>query len=97
MAHLKAIYFVRPTHDNVRLLQEEFKDPKYGEYHIFFTNHAPGMGEYIKRLALADEFELVRNIGEYYSDFVAVSPELFSLNTHHHSGRNGWDQAWRAG
>ena len=38
MAHLKAIYFVRPTHENVRLLQEEFKEPKYGEYHIFFSN-----------------------------------------------------------
>ena len=38
MAHLKAIYFVRPTLENVRLLAEEFKEPKYGEYHIFFSN-----------------------------------------------------------
>ena len=28
MAHLKALYFVRPTHENVRLLQQEFKEPK---------------------------------------------------------------------
>jgi hypothetical protein len=54
------------------------------------------MEEYINKLALADEFELVRNIGEYYSDFVAVSPELFSLNQQHLSGRNGWGGAWRS-
>ena len=95
VGHLKAVVWVRPIDENIELLSRELRDPKYGEYHIFFTNHSPGMGEYIKRLALADEFELVRNIGEYYSDFVAVSPELFSLNTHHHSGRNGWDQGWR--
>ena len=97
VGHLKAVVWVRPIEENIELLCKELRDPKYGEYHLFFTNHSPYMKEYVKRLALADEFELLRNIGEYYSDFVAVSPELFSLNMHHHSGRQGWlEPEWRA-
>ncbi len=96
VGHLKAVVWVRPIEENIELLSRELRDPKYGEYHVFFTNHSPYMEEYINRLALADEFELVRNIGEYYSDFVAVSPELLSLNTLHHSGRNGWGEVWRS-
>ena len=97
VGHLKAVVWVRPIEENIELLSKELRDPKYGEYHVFFTNHVPKMEEYINKLALADEFELVRNIGEYYSDFVAVSPELFSLNRLDHiSGRNGWGEVWRS-
>ena len=77
MAHLKAIYFVRPTHENIRLLQEEFKDPKYGEYHIFFSNVVrEGM---IQQLAEADEHEVVQQVQEFYADFLAINPDLVSL------------------
>ena len=38
MPHLKAVYFLRPTPQNIALLQAEFGEPKYGEYHIFFSN-----------------------------------------------------------
>jgi vacuolar protein sorting-associated protein 45 len=34
MAHLKAVTFIRPTEENLKLLEEELKDPRYGEYHI---------------------------------------------------------------
>ena len=77
MAHLKAIYFVRPTHENVRLLQEEFKEPKYGEYHIFFSNMA--RDTMIQQLAEADEHEVVQQVQEYYADFLAINPDLASL------------------
>ena len=40
MPHLKAVYFLRPTAENVRLLQKEFKEPKYGEYHVFLKPDA---------------------------------------------------------
>ena len=97
VGHLKAVVWVRPIEENIELLCEELRNPKYGEYHLFFTNHSPDMKQYVEKLARADEFELVRNIGEYYSDFVAVSPELFSLNMHHHSGRRGWlEKEWRS-
>ena len=38
MLHLKAVYFVRPTEENIKLILNELKDPKYMEYHLFFTN-----------------------------------------------------------
>ena len=78
MAHLKAIYFLRPTHDNIRLLQEEFKEPKYGEYHIFFSNTIrDGM---IQQLAEADEHEVVQQIQELYADFLPINADLVSLS-----------------
>ena len=37
MRHLRCLCFVRPTSDAVQLLIDEFRDPKYGEYHICIT------------------------------------------------------------
>ena len=101
--------WVRPVERNIALLEKELRDPKYGEYHIFFSNHTGDWREdwrdprcestddYIERLAIADEFELVRKIGECYSDFVAVSPELFSLNIQRSGGRDEWHgDSWRS-
>ena len=34
MAHLKAVCLLRPTADNIEMLQEELRNPKYGEYHV---------------------------------------------------------------
>lgn len=34
----------------------------------------------IKSLAEADEHEVIRDVQEFYADYVAVSPHLFSLN-----------------
>lgn len=34
----------------------------------------------IKMLAEADEFECVRVVQEYYADYLAVNPHLYSLN-----------------
>ena len=77
MAHLKAVYFVRPTDENVRLLQAEFKEPKYGEYHVFFSNLArDGM---IQQLAEADEHEVVQQVQEYFADFLAINSDFISL------------------
>jgi len=93
MAHLKAIYFVRPTHTNVQLLQEEFKEPKYGEYHIFFSNAT--RDTMIQQLAEADEHEVVQQVQEYYADFLAINPELASLGVPSTVGlaeQRNWDQ-----
>ena len=93
MAHLKAIYFVRPTHENVRLLQEEFKDPKYGEYHIFFSNMA--RDTMIQQLAEADEHEVVQQVQEYFADFLAINHDLASVGIPSMAGLydgSRWDQ-----
>ena len=71
MPHLKALYFIRPTIENIRLLQAEFKEPKYGEYHIFFSNLA--RDAFIQELAEADEHEVVQQVQEYYCDFLAIN------------------------
>ena len=34
MRHLRCICFVRPSPDSIQLLIDEFREPKYGEYHI---------------------------------------------------------------
>merc|ERR1719181_242565 len=75
---MKALYFVRPTHENVRLLQEEFKEPKYGEYHLFFSNTT--RDAMIQQLAEADEHEVVQQVQEYYADFLAINSDLASLS-----------------
>ena len=92
MPHLKAVYCVRPTPENIRLLQEEFKEPRYGEYHLFFTN-LTREGQ-IQQLAQADEHEVVQQVQEFYADFVPINHELFSLNVPSVCGLSGaaWDQ-----
>ena len=38
MTHLKACVFIQPTDENINKLLREFKDPKFMEYHLFFSN-----------------------------------------------------------
>jgi len=38
LPHLKAIYFVRPTAENIEAIVKEVKNPRFHEYHLFFTN-----------------------------------------------------------
>jgi len=78
MMHLKAIVFVRPTANNVKLLKSELRKPHYGEYHIFFSNIVKTTA--IEELAQGDEHEVVRQVQEYFADYFAVVPSLFSLN-----------------
>ena len=43
-----------------RRAQAEFKEPKYGEYHIFFSNLT--RDPFIQQLAEADEHEVVQQV-----------------------------------
>lgn len=38
MKHLKCIFLLRPLRGNIDLIRTELKVPKYGEYHVFFSN-----------------------------------------------------------
>ena len=66
MAHLKAIYFVRPTLENVRLLAEEFKEPKYGEYHVFLQHDTDQMIQQLPRRTSTRSWQ----VQEYYADWI---------------------------
>ncbi|XP_069796694.1 vacuolar protein sorting-associated protein 45 isoform X1 [Narcine bancroftii] len=89
MKHLKAICFLRPTRNNVVQLMNELRRPKYGQFFIYFSNVISKSD--IKDLAEADEHEVVSEVQEFYGDFIAVSPQLFSFNLTGCS--EGW--SWR--
>eukprot|EP01105_Mastigella_eilhardi_P009919 TRINITY_DN2328_c0_g1_i1.p1 TRINITY_DN2328_c0_g1~~TRINITY_DN2328_c0_g1_i1.p1 ORF type:complete len:569 (-),score=169.35 TRINITY_DN2328_c0_g1_i1:56-1711(-) len=77
MPHLKAVCLLRGTQTNLRLLQEELRDPKYGEYYLFFTTMVKsGM---LDEIAQSDEHEVVQTVHEFYADYYAVNTDLFSL------------------
>jgi len=94
MHHLKAVVFVRPTMLSIGSLKAQLKKPKYKEYHVFFSNVCKE--EFLKSLAESDEFEVVRQVQEYYGDFYAVNPDLFHLNLFHtkclQQGENFWTE-----
>jgi len=78
MAHLKAVYFLRPSTDNVQKLRRHLAMPRFAEYHLFFSNilKIPQ----IQILADSDEQEVVQQVQEFYADFCAIDPYHFTLN-----------------
>lgn len=95
MKHMKAICFMRPSHDSIQALVEELRSPLYAEYHLFFTNCLKK--SQIERLAEVDEFEVVKQVQEYYGDYLVLGSDLFSLGVHAPAYRlfsdsfNQWD------
>jgi vacuolar protein sorting-associated protein 45 len=79
MGHLKAAVFLQPTEENCVLLERELADPKYAEYHLFFSNLVPN--DIMTRLARADEHDLIRQVQEYYADYAAINEDLFHINS----------------
>jgi vacuolar protein sorting-associated protein 45 len=78
MTHMAAVCLLRPVPENIRALLAHLKEPKFKEYHIFFTNIVTQ--DLLRKLADADHLQVVKQVQEYYADFYAVNPELFSLN-----------------
>ncbi|KAF2490437.1 vacuolar protein sorting-associated protein 45 [Lophium mytilinum] len=78
MRHLRCLCFVRPTSESIQNLIEELRDPKYGEYNIYFSNIIKKSS--LERLAEADDHEVVRAVQEYFADFLVINPDLMSLN-----------------
>lgn len=78
-----AVVYIRPTEENVRLLCEELRDPKFSEYHVFFSNVVQPNQErkrWIEDIAAADEDHLVKQMQELYGDYYAVHDHLCTLN-----------------
>ncbi|XP_043931114.1 vacuolar protein sorting-associated protein 45 [Protopterus annectens] len=91
MKHLKAICFLRPTKDNVEHLIQELHRPKYSVYFIYFSNVISKSD--VKSLAEADEQEVVAEVQEFFGDYIAVNPHLFSLNIIGCTQGRTWDAA----
>ena len=78
MRHLKCLCFVRPSADSIQSLIDELREPRYGEYDIFFSNIVRKSS--LERLAEADDHEVVKAVQEYFADYVVVNPDLMTLN-----------------
>ncbi|PHH81106.1 hypothetical protein CDD80_2091 [Ophiocordyceps camponoti-rufipedis] len=77
MRHLRCLCIIRPSPSSIQHLVEELRDPKYGEYHLYFTNVAKKT--YLERLAEADDYEIVKTVKEHFADFIVINRDLFSL------------------
>jgi vacuolar protein sorting-associated protein 45 len=78
---MKAICFLRPTDTNANFLARELSSPRFAEYHIFFSGIvSTGL---IRLIAEADENELVKQVQQFYGDFLPVNEDLATLNCHH--------------
>ncbi|CAF9931938.1 MAG: hypothetical protein GOMPHAMPRED_006455 [Gomphillus americanus] len=78
MRHLRCLCFVRPSPDTIQLLIDEIRDPKYGEYVIYFSNVIRKSS--LERLAEADDNEVVKTVQEHFADYIVVNPDFASLN-----------------
>lgn len=77
LRYLKCLVFLRPTQQNIELLCNELRYPKYGAYYIYFSNIIAKAD--VKILAEHDEQEVVKEVQELYMDYLAVNPHLFSI------------------
>jgi vacuolar protein sorting-associated protein 45 len=77
-SHLKAVIFLRPTEINVGLLLKELTRPRFSEYHIFFSGIlTSGL---LRLIAENDEHEVVKQVQEFFADFLPINEDLISLN-----------------
>jgi vacuolar protein sorting-associated protein 45 len=77
MNHLKAIVFVQPTEANFTFLKKEIAEPKFKEYHLFFSNILPL--DMLTRLAHLDEHEIILQVQEFFADYLPVNEDFFHL------------------
>nr|POE80306.1 vacuolar protein sorting-associated protein 45 like [Quercus suber] len=80
MSHLKAVCFLRPTSENIQHLRRQLASPRFGEYHLFFSNILKDTQ--IHNLADSDEQEVVQQIQMLsYFDLVVLPPPIKLQNT----------------
>ncbi|KAK7205954.1 Sec1-like protein [Myxozyma melibiosi] len=78
MRHLKCVVFVRPTTESVQIIVDELRDPKYGEYELYFSNVIKKSA--LERMAEADDYEVVKAVVELFADYLVINKDLFGLN-----------------
>ncbi|KAG5638704.1 hypothetical protein H0H81_010686 [Sphagnurus paluster] len=96
MPHMKCVCFLQSNEGSLAALEAELAEPKYGEYYLYFSNILNKTA--IERLAEVDEYEVVKEVQEYFADYAPLLPCLFSLNHTPSSSRplygstpNSWD------
>lgn len=92
--NMQGVIFVRPSHENLKLLENELMHPKYKRYFIcelllrrwvavltastVLSNTINQ--EYLQKIAEADVHSRVAQVHEYFADFYPVNRHLFNLN-----------------
>ncbi|MEW5306298.1 MAG: hypothetical protein WDW36_008770 [Sanguina aurantia] len=75
---LKAVCFLRPTRENITMLKRELRQPRYQQYHLFFTNLVSSI--FLQELAEADAGrEQIQEVQEYYADFAVLDSHHFTI------------------
>ncbi|PWN40185.1 Sec1-like protein [Ceraceosorus guamensis] len=77
MKHLRCIALIRPDEDTVAQLIQELRMPKYQSYFLAFTS--PLSKNVLQALADADSYHVVQEVQEFFADYHALTPSLFSL------------------
>lgn len=78
MPHLACIALLRPTRQSISALVLELREPRYASYHLFFTNVVPRSA--IESLAEADVHAVVKDVQEYFADYVPLTSSHFTLD-----------------
>eukprot|EP00557_Chaetoceros_sp_GSL56_P013692 CAMPEP_0176480564 /NCGR_PEP_ID=MMETSP0200_2-20121128/2346_1 /TAXON_ID=947934 /ORGANISM="Chaetoceros sp., Strain GSL56" /LENGTH=589 /DNA_ID=CAMNT_0017876695 /DNA_START=155 /DNA_END=1924 /DNA_ORIENTATION=+ len=76
--HMKAICFLRPTEINAGLLVKELTRPRFSEYHIYFSGILSS--SLLRLIAENDEHDLVKQVHEFYADYLPINEDLITLN-----------------
>ena len=79
LPHLKAVALLRPSRENVARLRRELRDPRFGSYHLYFTNRVEDIR--LQDLAEGDTKELVACVHEVYGDFLPLEAHHISTPT----------------
>ncbi|KAA3451062.1 vacuolar protein sorting-associated protein 45-like protein [Gossypium australe] len=74
---LKCIVFVRPTAENIKLLSDELNLLNMRNIIYIFKHNLQAD---LKTLADSDEQETVREVREFYADFIPISPYFVTLD-----------------
>ncbi|KAK6902765.1 hypothetical protein I203_108024 [Kwoniella mangroviensis CBS 8507] len=75
--HLSCIAFLSPSEASVEAVKNELSKPRYGGYWLYFSNTLTKTQ--IEQMASVDEFEVVKEVQEYFADYLAQYPSHFSL------------------
>jgi vacuolar protein sorting-associated protein 45 len=78
-SHLAAVVFIRPS--SLPHLLRELSQPRYAEYHVFFSSVLPKL--LLRKLAEHDVHERVQQLQEFYVDFCPLDVDLLTLNCRH--------------
>ena len=93
MQHLKAVYFIRPTKENIHKLSAEIARPRFSEYHVFFSSICPN--ELLQQLAAADEHEGGRWFYRKLVNEVNPKNDACWLNSNRVLANCGWHSEYR--